>query len=285
MPIFISYSHRDSEFVDRLAFQLVQNKVSIWIDRWEINVGDSLLTKVQEAITGASTLLVVLSRASVGSAWVQREINSGLLRELEERRVIVLPVLIEDCQIPIFLREKAYADFRTDFDFGLRKILDAVARITNANTGRIDEPSYHSDWGFDWGILGRGAAMFRITLVEQANDQPYTVLAVIEITANAAATNSYMEMDRAGRGEEARRRIVTSVVDTVNADDDLVLLLEGETEVSREFGVVDDRSVYHVRISARRLGADTGRDVLYRVGQQLREILRHMNDVAKGPPN
>src|SRR5438045_2276539 len=104
MPIFISYSRRDTEFVDRLASQLVQNKVNVWMDRWELNVGDSLLSKIQDAITGASALLVVLSRASVGSAWVQKEINGGLLRELEEQRVVVLPVLIEDCQIPVFLR-------------------------------------------------------------------------------------------------------------------------------------------------------------------------------------
>ena len=38
MPIFISYSHEDSEFVDRLAAQLVRNRVYIWLDRWELRV-------------------------------------------------------------------------------------------------------------------------------------------------------------------------------------------------------------------------------------------------------
>jgi hypothetical protein len=63
--------------------------------------------------------------------------------------IVVLPVLIEDRDIPISLREQLYADFRSDFDTGLRTILEAVSRISNAATGRIDEPTYHSDWAFD----------------------------------------------------------------------------------------------------------------------------------------
>ena len=33
MPIFISYSHADSDFVDRLATQLVSHAVNVWVDR------------------------------------------------------------------------------------------------------------------------------------------------------------------------------------------------------------------------------------------------------------
>ena len=43
MPVFISYSHSDADFVDRLAAQLVLNKARVWIDRRELTVGDSIL--------------------------------------------------------------------------------------------------------------------------------------------------------------------------------------------------------------------------------------------------
>ncbi|KKK66978.1 hypothetical protein LCGC14_2958660, partial [marine sediment metagenome] len=39
MPLFISYSHNDRDFVDRLATQLVAHKVNVWLDRWEMHVG------------------------------------------------------------------------------------------------------------------------------------------------------------------------------------------------------------------------------------------------------
>lgn len=74
---------------------------------------------------------MILSKKSVESAWCKKELNSGLVRELEEKRVIVLPVVINDCEIPLFLREKLYADFRTDYNEGFNAILEAVAGVTN----------------------------------------------------------------------------------------------------------------------------------------------------------
>jgi len=41
------------------------------------------------------------------------------MRELDEKRVVVLPVIVEECDIPLFLREKMYADLRTNFNTGL----------------------------------------------------------------------------------------------------------------------------------------------------------------------
>ena len=38
MPIFISYSHENKEFVDKLARQLVAHNINIWLDRWELSV-------------------------------------------------------------------------------------------------------------------------------------------------------------------------------------------------------------------------------------------------------
>ncbi|MBY7669057.1 toll/interleukin-1 receptor domain-containing protein [Vibrio anguillarum] len=46
MPIFISYSHENKDFVDKLAIQLVQNNVNVWMDRWELSIGDSIIDKV-----------------------------------------------------------------------------------------------------------------------------------------------------------------------------------------------------------------------------------------------
>lgn len=51
MPIFISYSRADTPFVDGLARQLVALKHNVWVDRWELKVGDSLTEKIETALT------------------------------------------------------------------------------------------------------------------------------------------------------------------------------------------------------------------------------------------
>jgi TIR domain len=73
VPVFISYAHSDKDFVDNLAGQLVMRNAHVWVDRWELNVGDSILNNVQTAIQDASALIVVLSKASVQSEWCKKE--------------------------------------------------------------------------------------------------------------------------------------------------------------------------------------------------------------------
>lgn len=106
MPIFISYSHQDHDFVDKLAANLVMHKAHVWVDRWELNVGDSIIEKVQEAIQESSALIVVISNSSMKSGWCKKELSAGFLKELEEKRVVVLPLIFEECEMPIFLRGK-----------------------------------------------------------------------------------------------------------------------------------------------------------------------------------
>jgi hypothetical protein len=111
MPVFISYNRGDSKFVDHLAKNLVMHRHNIWLDRWEMNIGDSLIDKIQGALTESSAILVILSKRSAASEWCKKELNSGLVRELAEKQVLLLPCVIDDCEIPLFLREKLYADF------------------------------------------------------------------------------------------------------------------------------------------------------------------------------
>src|SRR5260221_1230982 len=137
MAIFIRYSQKDKAFVDVLGANLVKRKHNIWIDRWEMNVGDSMIEKIQSALTDCSAILVILSKHSVKSAWCKKELSSGLMRELDERQTLVMPCLIDDCEIPLLLRDKLYADFRTNPDDGLRAVDQALASVSNPQQGRI----------------------------------------------------------------------------------------------------------------------------------------------------
>jgi len=136
---------------------------------------------------GGQRLLVILSKASVESEWCKKELAAALTRELKEKRIVVLPVLKEECAIPLFLPDKLYADFRTNFDDGLRAILESVARITSETLTRVDDaPDWHTDWALDWGTYLEGSAM-SLTAVEHGVGQPYCVLTEILVRANAPA--------------------------------------------------------------------------------------------------
>ncbi|HVR97053.1 MAG TPA: toll/interleukin-1 receptor domain-containing protein [Thermoanaerobaculia bacterium] len=125
--VFVSYTSQDRRFAERLAGDLVGYGLRVWWDQWEMQVGDSLIAKIQEGIQASSWLTVVLSPASVASNWVKRELASALADEISRDRVRVLPLLLADCELPLFLRDKLYADFRVSYEAGLEVLLRKLA--------------------------------------------------------------------------------------------------------------------------------------------------------------
>lgn len=82
MPVFISYSHADREFVEKIAAGLVRANVHVWVDRWELQLGDSIIDKIQKALADASVLLIMLSKSSVASEWCKKESTPALSENL-----------------------------------------------------------------------------------------------------------------------------------------------------------------------------------------------------------
>jgi hypothetical protein len=129
--VFLSHSHLDKKFVKRLAEDLARRGIYVWVDEAEIKVGDSLIEKIREGIDKVGYLGVILSRTSVKSEWVKREVDIAMNQEISGRRVKVIPILIENLvqdEIPGFLVGKLYADFSSTDRYrdALRKLLERL---------------------------------------------------------------------------------------------------------------------------------------------------------------
>ena len=125
--VFISYSHADSQFVDQLADKLKAGGVGVWIDKWKIKVGDSITGKINEGIGDSDFLIVVLSNASVNSKWVREELNAATIRNVEEEKhAFILPILLEDCEIPTLFQHRKYANFKDDPKQALQELLEVI---------------------------------------------------------------------------------------------------------------------------------------------------------------
>lgn len=278
MPIFISYSHQDKDFVDKLASQLVLRKQYIWLDRWELKVGDSIIGKIQSAIKTASALIVVLSKASVGSSWCEKELSAGLIRELEEKRVVVLPVLLEDCDIPMFLRDKKYADFRTSFDEGLRETHLAIAAITSNTQGRIENPEFHTDWGISWGHLG-DRYVLHLRFVDHSEQLPYCVLTEIQIIANEAMTQKMHSYEEKGIGWFGRAILISALDQAVKEQNAKPFVLEDSFPRTKTLHFMDAKTGigHEVVISSVWLGNDTGMLILVDYPGHIEHVLQDLN--------
>lgn len=130
--VFLSHCHNDKRIVDKVADDLRKNGVNVWVDDAEIKLGDSFLEKISEGIHSVDYVAVFLSENSVNSEWVRKELEMAMNREIKGKRVVVLPVLVESCQIPPFLVGKLFADLRNERKPGniTKLILDRIQADT-----------------------------------------------------------------------------------------------------------------------------------------------------------
>ena len=105
---FLCHSSKDKDFVRALAGRLAASGVSVWIDEAELDIGDSLLEIIAEGIKESDFVVAVISKNSVMSNWVRKELLLAMTREVRGRRVRVLPVVIDECKpdMPFFLTDK-----------------------------------------------------------------------------------------------------------------------------------------------------------------------------------
>lgn len=129
--IFISHSSDDKPFVKKLKYDLELYAGITWVDVWELKVGDSIKQKINNAINENDYFCVVISQSSIESKWVKYEINIALLKELDKRNVSILPILLNECNRPKCIEDRFYADFRSNYEIGLTKFLEAIAKDKN----------------------------------------------------------------------------------------------------------------------------------------------------------
>lgn len=124
--IFISHSSKDKQFARWLSVDLANLGHKPWLDEWQIKVGQSIPSRISEGLQESDVVVVVLSPNSVESGWVEREWQAKYWDEVSEKRIMVIPAMLQDCVIPMLLKTKKYADFRKDHSSGVGELLGAL---------------------------------------------------------------------------------------------------------------------------------------------------------------
>jgi hypothetical protein len=115
---YISYSWEDKDFAGQLHDDLQNVGVSCWLDAKEIKVGESIWEEISRAIEAHDKMLIVLSKASVASTWVNQEIKSGLRLERARKQTVLFPIRLDDAALDTqgseevnLLRKRLIIDF------------------------------------------------------------------------------------------------------------------------------------------------------------------------------
>lgn len=126
---FISYSHNDKDIAVKLSKHLMKNGIEVWIDKWEILPGDSLVQKIfEEGLSGIDAFIVIISKSSVNSKWVKQELDVALIKRIEGITRIV-PVLVDETEIPDAIKPLKWIDISGDFDRAVRELLMGIFKV------------------------------------------------------------------------------------------------------------------------------------------------------------
>ena len=93
---FISYSHKDQTFAERLHNDLQANGVRCWFAPKDLKTGDIFRQRIDEAIRLNDRVLIVLSESSVESSWVQKEVETVFEKEMaNQQKTLLFPIRLD----------------------------------------------------------------------------------------------------------------------------------------------------------------------------------------------
>jgi hypothetical protein len=129
--VFVSHSKEDNDrFVVGFGQRLRAKGVEAWLDFWELLPGDSLVDKIfNEGLKNCQAFIIVLSRHSVHSKWVREELNTAIVKRIEENARL-LAVRLDECEVPEALRSIVWIDVSdvTSYDREFERIVNSIYR-------------------------------------------------------------------------------------------------------------------------------------------------------------
>ena len=135
--VFISHSTRSDldrrGMVDRLARDLHDRGLSVFLDRLSVRAGDDLFRTLETAIKRSSVGVLVMTAKALDSSWVALEVAEMAKRALEGRMKVV-GLRLEPCKPPRALTGLKLLELRRRRD--LSRVVSVIIRAVGTSRGR-----------------------------------------------------------------------------------------------------------------------------------------------------
>jgi len=162
--IFISHSSRDKAAATHLATTLNFCATDVWIDDWELEVGQSLTDEIAKAMDESRFIAILITENYNKTVWTKTEYKKALAREQKENRTVMLPLIVGQAEIPDFLEDKIYIDLRKEFFSGIVNLVGMIHGLSRYRLSRALSDRKPSSVSDVWDLL------------EAIGFEPYVVL-------------------------------------------------------------------------------------------------------------
>jgi hypothetical protein len=135
MTIFISYVEEDKEMAEKLYKDIKNHGYQPWIESKDLLAGQKKDLEKQKALKQADFCLVLLSKTSIskpGDAQKEQTTALGLLDQFPESDNYLIPVRLNDCELPMRLSNLKAVDMFYDYEDGLNRLLKSFKQKQQA---------------------------------------------------------------------------------------------------------------------------------------------------------
>lgn len=111
--IFVSYSHKDSEFLERLKVHLKPFEKNGQIDLWsdtKIKAGEKWKDKINKALDESVIAILLISADFLASDFIVDNELPPLLKDAEEKGKVILPLIVKPCR---FTKDENLSKFQS----------------------------------------------------------------------------------------------------------------------------------------------------------------------------
>lgn len=125
--IFLSYTHKDKGLAERFEKAIEEIGHAVWRDDKRIRVGDNIPDIIATGLSRCDYFALLVTKNSVHSAWMKRELNNFLMDE--EKGDAIIPLKCDETEISAFfplLKSIQYADLSSNFSQGVKQIAERL---------------------------------------------------------------------------------------------------------------------------------------------------------------
>jgi hypothetical protein len=142
--VFLSYAGEDARIAHRIAEGLRSSGRNVILDARDLAPSGSLESQVAKSIAASDYSLVLISKRSLQSPWVQSELQGALLAEMNNRAITVIPVLIDQIEVPDSLRSRLYVDLSKDEESGIAQLQQQLALAPTINFSQLNYSAFEA---------------------------------------------------------------------------------------------------------------------------------------------
>jgi len=121
--VFVSHSSKDKEIVERISYDLIKNNIPVWLDSYELSIGDSLYDKIFSGLNESNFIVVVISSNYNNSFWTSKEFKTILAKEERDKKKYLIPIRIDSTIVPLEIADRLHQNFQDDFQNSIKQLV------------------------------------------------------------------------------------------------------------------------------------------------------------------